>query len=251
MKQHDAMGGFSKGLAVINAFKGSNNRLSISQVALKAELDRAATRRCLLTLLDEGYASHDGKFFSLTPQILRLGHSYLSSAQLPAIVQPYLDALLEQTDHSATLSVLDGTDVVVVARAAAKPVLSIHLAPGSRLPAYATATGRVLLAALPAYKAEALLRTSDLRPLTNSTTTDVASLLANLESVRERGYSLIDQELESGLCALAIPIEDSTGKTIASLILSAHPSSVTAAQMVDRYLPALLNVRNELRECIR
>src|SRR5690606_9875607 len=149
MKSTDILGGFVKGLTVIEAFGETSDRLSITQVAEATGMDRATSRRCLLTLVDRGYASFDGKYFSLTPKILRLGHSYLTSARLPTTMQPALERVMAETGQPASAGVLDDQSVVHIARAAERKVMSINLSPGSRVPAYCSAMGRVLLSELP------------------------------------------------------------------------------------------------------
>ena len=156
MRETDVIGGFAKGLRVIEVFGEAKPRLTITDVSKETGLDRATARRCLLTLAELGYAAYDGKFFELTPKILRLGHAYLSATPLPRLVQPHLDRLSETVGQSTSVSVLDGTEIVYVARAAQKRVMSISLMPGSRLPAYCASMGRVLLAALPEAEARAI-----------------------------------------------------------------------------------------------
>lgn len=148
MRETDFVSGFARGLKVIEAFEEAQPKMSIADIARSTGLDRATARRCLLTLSELGYADYDGKFFSLTPKILRLGHAYLSATPLTHIVQPFLDQLSDQVGQSASVSVLDGTEIVYVARASQKRVMSINLMPGSRLPAYCASMGRVLLSAL-------------------------------------------------------------------------------------------------------
>ena len=169
-------------------------------------LDRATARRCLLTLAELGYARYDGKFFELTPRILRLGHAYLSATPLPRLVQPFLDRLSEEVGQSASASVLDGTEIVYVARAAQKRVMSINLTAGSRLPAYCASMGRVLLAALPDAEARDILAASDLKASTPFTRTEPDVLMAEFARIRREGHAVIDQELEIGLCSIAVPL---------------------------------------------
>ena len=157
-KPTDYIASLAKGLKVIEAFGPTSPRLSISEAAAASGLDRAATRRVLLTLHREGYADYDGKFFTLTPRILRLGVAALASLPLSQIVQPWLDQLSEQIGQSCSVALLDETEIVYIARAAQKRVMSIGLMPGSRLPAHCTSMGRVLLAALPREEADLLGR---------------------------------------------------------------------------------------------
>jgi PcaR/PcaU/PobR family beta-ketoadipate pathway transcriptional regulator len=167
----DIMGGFAKGLAVIEAYGRKRESLTIAEVARLSGLDRASARRCLLTLVKGGYAKTDGRYFELTPRILRLGHSYLA-ASLPRLVQPTLDRLADSLRESCSASVLDGTEIVYIARAAQHRMIGVGLHRGSRLPAYCTSMGRVLLAAAPPEQARALLLESDRKAITALTITD-------------------------------------------------------------------------------
>jgi IclR family pca regulon transcriptional regulator len=243
MQQADFMNGLAKGLAVIEAFDGANPKLSISDVARITGLDRATTRRCLLTLHALGYAEYDGKFFNLMPRVLRLGHSYLSAMPLPLLVQPFLDQLSELTGESASASVLDGVDIVYVARASQKRVMSINLNPGSRLPAYCSSMGRVLLAALSDTEAMAVLDATEIRAHTAHSKVDKQDLMDELRLVREQGYAIIDQELEIGLRSIAVPIRTAGGKTIAALNIGAQAARAPIGTLRKVYLPALLDAQ--------
>ena len=247
MRETDFIGGFAKGLKVIEAFGETQPRLTISDVARDTGLDRATARRCLLTLAELGYARYDGKVFELTPRILRLGHAYLSATPLPRLVQPFLDRLSEEVGQSASASVLDGTEIVYVARAAQKRVMSINLTAGSRLPAYCASMGRVLLAALPDAEARDILAASDLKANTPFTRTDPVALMAEFARIRRDGYAVIDQELEIGLCSIAVPLENARGRVVAALNIGAPAAHVPAVDMPERYLPAMRDVQAALR----
>jgi IclR family pca regulon transcriptional regulator len=247
MRETDFIGGFAKGLRVIEAFGETQPRLTISDVARDTGLDRATARRCLLTLAELGYARYDGKFFELTPRILRLGHAYLSATPLPRLVQPFLDRLSEEVGQSASASVLDGTEIVYVARAAQKRVMSINLMAGSRLPAYCASMGRVLLAALPEAEARDILAASDLKANTSFTLTDPDALMAEFARIRRDGYAVIDQELEIGLCSIAVPLGNARGRVVAALNIGAPAAHVPAIDMPKRYLPAMRAVQVALR----
>jgi len=209
MRETDFIGGFAKGLKVIEAFGEASPRLSIAEVSKATGLDRATARRCLLTLAELGYADYDGKFFALTPRILRLGHAYLSATPLPQIVQPFLDRLSQEVGQSASASVLDGTEIVYIARASQRRVMSINLIAGSRLPAYCASMGRVLLAALPEQEVRELLLRTELQAFTPLTKTAPGELLDELTKVQSQGFAVIDQELELGLCSIAVPLRRS------------------------------------------
>lgn len=251
MRETDFVSGFARGLAVIEAFDETRPKLSIAEASKITGLDRATVRRSLLTLSELGYADYDGKFFALTPKILRLGHAYLSATPLPTIVQPYLDQLSERAGQSASASVLDGTEIVYIARASQKRVMSISLMPGSRLPAYCASMGRVWLAALPEQEARAILARSNLKANTPFTKTDPDALIAEFRRVRDQGYALIDQELELGLCSIAVPLENDRGRIVAALNIGAPAAHVPAAEMVERYLPLLRETQGALRPILR
>lgn len=251
MAETDFMGGFAKGLRVIEAFAEAQPRLSIADVAKSTGLDRATARRCLLTLAELGYADYDGKFFSLTPKILRLGHSYLSATPLPQIVQPILDRLSEDVGQSASLSVLDGREIVYVARASQRRVMSINLMPGSRLPAYCASMGRVLLASLPESDARRLIEGSVREKTTPFTKVGIEEIMAELSRVRALGYAVIDQELELGLCSIAVPLVDARGRTVAALNIGAPAAQMPAFELAARFLTPLQSVAEKLRPLLR
>ncbi|WP_340116742.1 IclR family transcriptional regulator C-terminal domain-containing protein [Pelagibius sp. 7325] len=243
----DVMQGLAKGLAVIEAFGEGSLGLSVSDVAERTGLDRATARRCLLTLDALGYADYDGKYFRLAPRTLRLGLAYTRSASLPATVQPVLEGISEQTGESASVSLLDDTEIIYVARASQKRVMAINLMPGSRLPAYCSSMGRVLLAALPPAKARDVLERSDRHAHTPRTVTDIDALMKILTDVAAAGYAGIDQELELGLCSLSVPLLNSAGAVVAAMNVGANLVRSPLPQMIDTYLPLLLKAQASLR----
>lgn len=250
IKERDVMGGLAKGLRVIEAFTAENPRLSISEASVIAGLDRATTRRCLLTLAEHGYCAYDGKYFTVTPRVLRLGTGCLASMPLPRIVQPWLDKLSEEIGQSTSISILDEGEIVYVARAAQRRVMSIALMPGSRLPAYCTSMGRVLLAALPMAAARQILLSAPLLPRTNRTQTDIEVLMERLAKVRADGYAVIDQEVEVGLRSIAVPLLKARGHVVAALNVGLAATEEPMESLVARYLPALRSVQNELSTTI-
>lgn len=247
ISERDIMGGLAKGLAVIESFGVDRPRQSISDVAAASGLDRATARRCLLTLAHHGYADWDGKFFTLTPRVLRLGTACLASMPLPQIVQPALDALSEEIGESTSVSILDGAEIVYVARAAQRRIMSIALMPGSRLPAHCTSMGRVLLAALPDDAMRALLGTAPLPARTPRTLTDPDAVAAQVALARSRGYAVIDQEVEMGLQSLAVPLVNARGRVVAALNVGVAAGSGPADTLAERFLDRLLAVRDGLR----
>ena len=249
--ERDIMGGLAKGLAVIEAFTADRPRQSITDVALATGLDRATARRCLLTLAHQGYADWDGKFFTLTPRVLRLGTACLASMPMPTIVQPALDALSERIGESTSVSILDGDEIVYVARAAQRKVMSIALMPGSRLPAYCTSMGRVLLAALPEGDARSRLERRPLPARTALTLTDPSAIVAELTRIRAQGFAAIDQEVEIGLRSLAVPLATVRGQVIAALNVGFPAGPEPMADVTARLLPELYKVADQLRGLLR
>ncbi|MGI6247567.1 MAG: IclR family transcriptional regulator domain-containing protein [Pseudochelatococcus sp.] len=251
ISQRDTMGGLAKGLAIIETFTADRPRQSIAEAASASGLDRATARRCLLTLAQLGYADYDGKFFTLTPRVLRLGTACLATMPLPQVVQPWLDRLSDQLGESTSVSILDGDEIVYVARAAQRKVMSIALMPGSRLPAYCTSMGRVLLAALPEDEASRRLARSPLAARTALTLTDAGEVMARVRLAREQGYAIIDQEVEMGLRSIAVPLLNARGVTVAALNLGLPAIGEAAGCLVSRYLPALQAIRDEIRKSLR
>lgn len=229
----------SRGLAVIRAFDGSRPRQTLAQVAEVTGLARATTRRFLHTLVAEGFARTDGSEFWLTPKTLELGFSYLSSLGLPAIAQPHLESLSRKINESCSVSVLDGANVVYVARAAANRIMSVNITIGTHFPAYATSMGRVLLAGLSERDLAAYLDAVQLAPITPLTVTDEAGLRAVLDDVRDADFCIVDQELEMGLRSVACPIRDGAGKVVAAVNVSSHVAARTKEQIVAQLLPEL------------
>lgn len=247
VKERDMMGGLAKGLSIIESFSAERPKLSISEAADIAGLDRATARRCLLTLAELGYAAYDGKFFTVTPKVLRLGTGCLATMPLPRIVQPFLDQLSEEIGQSTSVSILDDTEIVYVARAAQRRVMSIALMPGSRLPAYCTSMGRVLLSSLTVEDRRVLLERSAIIARTPTTLTDIDGLMAEIAATAARGHAMIDQEVEIGLRSLAVPLKNARGKTVAALNVGVAASAGSMQDLVERYLPALSAVQTELR----
>lgn len=213
---------------------------SLSDVARATGLTRATTRRSLLTLEKLRYVrQHDGRF-SLTPQILELGYAYLSSLTLPDVAGPHLAHLVDVVHESSSISILDGAEIVYVARVPARRIMTIAINIGTRLPAHETSMGRVLLAFLPADERQRLLAGLELTPRTAKAITTRAALDAELDRIVKQGYALVDQELELGLRSLAAPIRDGTGAVIAAVNLSVPAATMTPTEMRKRLLRPLL-----------
>ncbi|WP_396641041.1 IclR family transcriptional regulator C-terminal domain-containing protein [Microbacterium sp.] len=231
---------FARGLGVIRAFDADHPELSLSDVARRAELTRAAARRFLLTLETLGYVRNDGRMFALTPRVLELGFSYLSALSLPEIVQPHLERLSREVDESVSAAVLDGTDIVYVARVPTRRIMSVRITIGTRFPAYATSMGRVLLAGMPDESLLGVLDASDLRDLTGRTVTDRSALSDEIRRVREQGWSLVDGELEPGLRSIAVPLHDRDGRVVAALNVSTSATRDSAERVRDASVPPLV-----------
>ncbi|QLH13061.1 helix-turn-helix domain-containing protein [Paracoccus pantotrophus] len=246
----DFIASLAKGLGVIEAFRAERPRLSIAEVAEATGLDRATARRCLLTLHELGYADYDGKFFTLTPRILRLGMGALAAMPLAQLVQPWLDQLSEQIGQSTSVSILDDTEIVYLARAAQRRVMSIGLMPGSRLPAHCTSMGRVLLAALPESESRAIVERSDLTPRTAYSLTVPDEIMARIRQARTEGHAVIDQEIELGLRSLAVPLYDMRGQVAAALNTGVAAVQSSAEDLLPLYLPPLLRVQEGLRRVL-
>jgi IclR family transcriptional regulator, pca regulon regulatory protein len=229
-----------RGLAVIRAFDARRPELTLSEVAKVCDLTRAAARRFLLTLVDLGYVRTDGRLFSLTPRVLELGYAFLSSLSLPDVAAPHLERLVSQVHESSSLSILDGDDIVYVARVPTSRIMAVSINLGTRFPAYATSMGRVLLAALPPDGLEAYLERVQLHRLTGKTVSSAAALRTELARVRAQGYAIVDQELEEGLRAIAAPIHDRAGVVAGAVNVSVHAARATVEVMRRRLLPPLL-----------
>ncbi len=230
-----------RGLAVIRAFGPGRSQLTLSEVAKVTGLTRAAARRFLLTLVHLDYVHFDGRAFSLRPRVLELGYAYLSTLSLPEVAVPHLEELVTAVHESSSVAVLDGDDIVYVARVPTRRIMAVAITVGTRFPAYATSMGRVLLAALPPEELDRFLQRVDLRPLTRRTVTDVAALRKVLAEVASHGYAVVNQELEEGLRSAAAPIVDAAGTVTAAVNLSTHASRVTFDTLRRVYLPALLD----------
>jgi IclR family pca regulon transcriptional regulator len=244
------VGGFIKGLTVIEAFDVDRPRQSIADISRTTGYDRATCRRLLLTLVHAGYAEHDGKYFWLSPRTVRLGNAYLHSATLPNIVQPYLEALAEDIHESCSASILDGDEVLYIARASHQRVMSINLRIGSRLPLYCSSMGRVLLASFDDAEVRRMLEQTPRLEYTATTVTDIDALADLIRQVREDGYAIVDQELEVGLRSIAVPVIDKRGNTLAALNIGTHAARVPAERLTKDYLPRLNALQVELREIV-
>jgi IclR family pca regulon transcriptional regulator len=247
----DFVQSLERGLAVIRSFDADHPQLTLSEVARATGLTRAAARRFLLTLVELGYVRTDGRLFSLRPRVLELGYAYLSALSLPEVALPHLETLVAQVHESSSLSVLDGEDVVYVARVPTKRIMTVTISVGTHFPAYATSMGRVLLAAQPDAWLADYLAAADLRPLTKRTITDADRLRAVLARVRTQGFALVDQELEEGLRSLAVPVHAEDGTVVAAVNVSAHASRGTSEAIRRLLLPPLQETAKRIEEDLR
>lgn len=230
---------FARGLSVIRSFAADAPRQTLSEVAARAGLDRAGARRILLTLQSLGYVAHEGRHFRLTARILDLGYAYLSTTPLWNLAEPVMEALVNQVHESCSISVLEGTEIVYILRVPTSKIMAINLAIGSRLPAWCSSMGRVLLSGLAEDALADMLAASTIKAHTRHTETSPARLAKLIAQVRSDGYALVNQELEEGLCSIAVPLKDRGGNIIAAMNLSANANRVTAAQMTRKFLPPL------------
>jgi len=232
---------FARGLQVIRSFSAAAPRQTLSEVAAASGLTRAGARRILLTLQTLGYVSSDGKHFSLTPRILDLGFAYLSSMPIWDRAEPIMEALVQQMQESCSAAVLDATDIVYVLRVPTHKIMRISLGVGSRLPAYCTSMGRLLLADLDDDDVRERLSASTREAFTKHTVTDLDALFAKVMQARRQGWCLVNQELEEGLVSIAAPIVDRAGRAVAALNISGQANRTSAKVMQETMLPALLD----------
>ena len=241
---------FARGLEVIRSFSAAAPRQTLTEVAGRAGLTRAGARRILLTLQTLGYVDSDGKLFSLTPRILDLGFAYLSSMPIWNLAEPVMEALVEQVKESCSAAALDGTDIVYVLRVPTRKIMSIGLGVGSRLPAYCTSMGRMLLSGLPDDEVLRRLRSTKRMPLTRHTIVDVEALLTKVQQARKQGWCLVNQELEEGLVSIAAPITNRTGRMIAALNISGQANRTSAKLMQESMLPPLLEAARAISRLV-
>lgn len=240
LKDADFVQSLARGLVVIRSFDDEHRRQTLSEVAGRTGLTRATARRLLLTLKDLGYVHMDGREFSLSPAVLRLGYAYLSSLGAPAIAQPYLEALSENVRESSSMTVLDGTEVVYVARVPTKRIFSVALGIGSRLPAFATSMGRVLLAGMSEEEIRHTIEQSNVEQFTEHTITDPDRLVEEIGRAGVQGWYMLDEELELGLRSVAAPVHDASGKLVAAINVSTPKARVSSEQLEHEIVPRLV-----------
>ena len=241
------MTSLARGLAVIQAFSDSKRQLTNAQLSAKTGLSRASVRRCLYTLAKLGFAaSDDSRHFYLRPRILALGHSYISSMPIASAAQPVLEHVSRMLHESCSIATLDGVDIIYLARASVTRIMAVDLRVGSRLPAFCTSMGRVLLANLPPEEQEARIAQIDFVPMTERTVRSPEKLRQILKLVRRNGYAIVDQELELGLRSMAVPIQSPAGRVVAALNAGAHAQRASIQDLQVRFLPHLQAGAQEL-----
>jgi IclR family transcriptional regulator, pca regulon regulatory protein len=244
--RREAMGGLAKGLSVIRAFTRERATLSLSEVANLTSMPAATARRCLMTLEELGYVMRNGRQFLLRPKVLELGAAYIDSMNIDFLTKTHLEELARNTGDSAALCVLDGTDIVYVARTSIRTLMRLEAHVGSRFPAYPTSVGRVLLAGQGAAELKRYFETAKFEPLTKFTVTDVEQLRRAVEKCRRNGYSAVKDELDYGVVALAVPVHDRQGRVVAALNSSSHSARITVARLVEERLDMLRAVSSQI-----
>jgi IclR family pca regulon transcriptional regulator len=240
------MTSLARGLAVVRAFSDQRRSLTIAQISHRTGIPRAAVRRCLYTLKQLGYAESDANNFTLKPKILTLGYSYLSSTPLTVSAQPCLNSISRLLNESCSLAVIDDNEVLYVSRSATSRIMSVALNTGSRLPAYCTSLGRVILAHMSEDALDAYFAKVKLKAFTERTVVSAKRLKEILDEVRRAGYVVVEEELEVGLRSIAVPVRGASGNVLAALNIGAQATRVTKKQMVEEFLPVLLHGAQEL-----
>jgi len=244
--RRETMGGLAKGLQVIRVFTRDHSALTLTEVAAMARMPAATARRCLLTLEELGYVTRRGRQFLLRPKVLELGAAYLESMDIEHLTKTHLEELARLTGDSAALSVLDGNDIVYVARTSVRTLMRLEAHVGSRFPAHVTSMGRVLLAGIAPERLEAYFRTQRFVALTDSTVTDPRKVRQLIDECRKAGYSAVEDELAYGVVAVAVPVLDQYGRVVASLNSSSHSRKVTKARIVRERLAMLKQASREI-----
>lgn len=239
---------FARGLAVLRSFSADAPSQTMTEVAQRTGLTRAGARRILHTLHGLGYVEIDGRQFRLTAKVLDLGFAYLSALPFWNLAEPYMEALVRDVQESSSAAVLDGKDIVYVLRVPTQKIMSINLGVGSRLPAYCSSMGRVLLAGLDDAELEWHLTTTELVARTARTITDPDQLREEILRIRQQGWAMINEELEVGLISVAAPIRGRNGKVLAAINVGLHSSRMNADAVREHVLPKLLATANRISE---
>lgn len=242
---------FARGLSVIRAFGPQHPQMTLSEVAAATGLTRAGARRILLTLEHLGYVVAEDRYFRLTPKILDLGYSYLSAIPLWHLASPFMEEVARQTHESCSVSVLDETEIVYILRVSTHKIMSVNLSVGSRLPAWVTSMGRVLLGSLPPDELEKILSQSAIVAHTPNTVTDPAALRAVIAQTRNQGYGFVERELEEGLQSIAVPIIDRSHHVVAAMNVSTYSSEENRRKLLEEFLPVLQRAAGGLSQVLQ
>lgn len=237
----DFVSAFARGLVIFQILSHSRNPLTLSDISKLTDFPRATVRRALYTLVQLGYVSQEERYYTLTSKILMLSHSFITSQPLPNAAQPILENITKEVDEASSMAVLTQNQIIYIARSSenTQRIMSNSLAIGSQLPAYCTSMGRILLASLPTEKQIEIIEQSKLKAYTEKTIYKKAELLEELKTVKAQGYAIINQELEIGLCSIAVPVFDKSGKIIASINISTHALRTSLDEMINKFLPIL------------
>jgi IclR family transcriptional regulator, pca regulon regulatory protein len=246
----DFVESLDRGLRLLQKFGATNGPMTLSDLARAADLPRATARRILYTLEHAGFVATDGKLFTLTPHVLTLAASYLRSSQVVSVLQPVLDRIAAAAQEISSLAVLDGDEVVFIARGSPTRVFSSGLDIGYRLPAFCTSVGRAMLGELDHTELAAKFAAMRREALTSYTVTDPGLLLASIMADRQKGYSLVDREAEPGFRSISVPVRRYDGIIIAAINMGAHVDRVSTAEMIDRFLPLLRGGAEEVRNLL-
>lgn len=238
----DFISAFARGLVIFQVLSVSKKSLTISDISKITGFPRASVRRGLYTLLKMGFVHQDERYYELTSKVLTLAHSYITSQTLPNAAQPILEGITRKLDEASSMAVLVQNEIIYIARSSenTQRIMSNTLTIGSHLPAYCTSMGRVLLAAESPEKQRSILKESKLKPYTAHTIYETEALLLELAQVKAQGYAIIDQELELGLCSIAVPVLDKSGKTIAAINVSTHAMRNDIDKIKEKFLPELI-----------
>ena len=242
----DYVQSLDRGLAVILAFSEHHPRLTLAELSQLTELSRPTVRRLLLTLEKLGYVRAEGKGYALTPHVLALGNAYLSSLNLTELAQPYMEEVTKTTGHTCSLAALDGEDAIFLTRVPSRRVMRHTLTTGTRLPAFATSMGRVLLAGLPDHEIDEFLQHAPFPHYTAHTVTEAGQLREILRQVRGQGWALVNQEFEEGVRSFSAPVLDSEQRTVASLSMSVPASTVSLEEIHNQILPVIIESARDI-----
>lgn len=249
-KSRDFVGSLVHGLNVIMAFDEESPQMTLSQVAEKTGMNRAGARRYLLTLAHLGFIQQNDRLFRLTPKVMDLGYSFLSTIPISTVAQPYLDSIRDKTGEAVAIGIMDGADVVHIAKANSNKLMAPTLTIGRRFPAIYASAGRVLLALKSDEERDAILDQSDFQPLTDKSITTREELVKELAQVRRQRYALVDQEIEPGARSLAVPVFNQAGDTVAAINTLTNAATVTKKQLISECLPMLWDAAQEIKRAL-